>query len=55
MSAIKDITLTPSVYLTIPIPQVIDWIVKFDPDSKDIIDCLYNGPIKSRYSPFTRI
>ena len=55
MSTIKDIALTPSVYLTIPIPEVIDWIIKFgNEDSMDIIHCLYDGPIKSKYSPFTR-
>ena len=36
----------PSKFALIPAPNVLDWIVKFDYEHKEIIECLHeNGPI----------
>ena len=37
---------SPSIFALIPAPNVLDWIVKFDYEHREIIDCLHeNGPI----------
>ena len=36
----------PSNFALIPAPNVLDWIVRFDYEHKEIIECLHeNGPI----------